>query len=72
MKATFGEFIRQTREAHHLTQAECATALGYAHRASMHRLEKGEREWTLSNIGALARMLNLKMSELLQAYEQQS
>jgi hypothetical protein len=65
MKATFGEFIRQTR-------AECATALGYAHRASMHRLEKGEREWTLSNIGALARMLNLKMSELLQAYEQQS
>ena len=69
MKATFGEFIRQTREAHHFTQAECATALGYEHRSSIHRLEKGEREWTLSNIWAFARMLNLKMSELLQAYE---
>jgi transcriptional regulator with XRE-family HTH domain len=44
MKATFGAFIRQTRESHHLTQAECATALGYARRASIHRLEKGERE----------------------------
>jgi transcriptional regulator with XRE-family HTH domain len=69
MKATFGAFIRQTRETHHFTQAECAIALGYAHRSSIHRLEKGERDWTLSNIWAFARMLNLKMSELLAAYE---
>ena len=72
MKPTFGEFIRQIREEHHFTQAECATALGYEHRSSMHKLEKGKREWTLSNIWAFARILNLKMSELLAAYEEQS
>jgi transcriptional regulator with XRE-family HTH domain len=69
MNTTFGEFIRQTREAHHFTQAECATALGYEHRSSIHRLEKGEREWTLGNITDFAGLLDLPVSELLQAFE---
>jgi hypothetical protein len=66
---TFGAWARQTRIDHHFSQAECATALGYAHRASFHRLENGEREWTLSNIWAFSRMLDLRASELLECYE---
>ena len=69
MKPTFGEFIRRIRIDENLTQEECAQALGFNHRSSFHRLESGEREWTLDNITAFAKLLDLPVSELFQAFE---
>ena len=69
MNATFGDFIREVRLSKDWSQEECAQALGYQHRSSMHRLESGEREWTLANLTDFAKLLGLTPAKLLSAYE---
>ena len=69
MNTTFGEFIREIREAKGWSQEECAFRLGYAHRSSMHRLETGTRPWTLDSINAFAGLIGLTAGKLLTAYE---
>ena len=46
----FGEFARRKREQAGLSQDEVARALGYEHRAAIHKLENGRYEWKLSSV----------------------
>jgi len=66
---TFGSFAKQKRERAGLTQQQCAEALGLEHRASFHKLEDGEREWSLAAVQAFAALLGKKASRLLDEYE---
>jgi len=59
----FGERIRELRLVRSLTQEELAFKSG-VHRTYMGSVERGERNPSLKNIAAIARALNISLSEL--------
>lgn len=71
IKMTFGQFVRQLREQHNLSQDAVAQALGYAHRAQVNRMENDERPWRLESIQRLAQLFDMPASELLREFENQ-
>lgn len=59
----FGKRVRELRLARSLTQEELAFKSGI-HRTYMGSVERGERNPSLENIAAIARALNITLSEL--------
>lgn len=66
--ARFGRTVRALRAKAGYSQESFADAIG-AHRTAMGKLERGEGNPTLDTIVAIARGLDLSLSELFQAME---
>jgi transcriptional regulator with XRE-family HTH domain len=69
---TFGEFIRQKREAARVTQETCARAIGWNSRASYHKIETGKLEWKLDAFIKVARAIGEEPGKLLSEYLQEA
>ena len=65
IKLTFGNRIRQLRLAQRLSQEELAFRAG-VHRTYLGGIERGERNVALINIAAIAKALNISLSELFE------
>jgi transcriptional regulator with XRE-family HTH domain len=61
----FGKRIRTLRTARGLSQEQLAELTGF-HRTYIGMIERGERNLSLSNIGAFARVFELSVSELME------
>jgi transcriptional regulator with XRE-family HTH domain len=59
----FGERVRQLRLARNLSQEELAFKAG-VHRTYLGSIERGERNPSLKNIAAIAKALDITLSEL--------
>jgi transcriptional regulator with XRE-family HTH domain len=59
----FGERMRQLRLARNLSQEELAFKVG-VHRTYLGSIERGERNPSLKNIAAIAKALDITLSEL--------
>jgi len=59
----FGERVRQLRLAVNLSQEELAFKAG-VHRTYLGSIERGERNPSLKNIAAIAKALDITLSEL--------
>ena len=59
----FGEQVRKLRLAMDLSQEELAFKAG-VHRTYLGSIERGERNPSLKNIAAIAKALNISLSEL--------
>lgn len=59
----FGERVRQLRLAMNLSQEELAFKAG-VHRTYLGSIERGERNPSLKNIAAIAKALDITLSEL--------
>jgi transcriptional regulator with XRE-family HTH domain len=64
IQAALGVRIRQLRKKREWSQEDLAAASGM-HWTYIGQVERGERNLTLQSIRAIAKALNLKMSELL-------
>lgn len=62
----FGDRVRETRLEQSLSQAELANKANL-HRTYIGMIERAEKNITLVNIEKIAKALNLKISELLNA-----
>lgn len=69
MTITFGQFARQARKDHALTQHQVTEYLGGTHRSYMCHLESGYRNWQLWQVEKFAEMLGSKTSELIAEFE---
>ena len=67
----FGQFARQLREQHNISQDTMAKKLGFEHRSNISKLEAGKLEWKLSHLTKLAQVFNMTTSELLEKFESQ-
>jgi transcriptional regulator with XRE-family HTH domain len=63
IQAQFGERVRELRQAKGLSQEELAFKAG-VHRTYLGGIERGERNPALKNIAAIAKALNVSLSEL--------
>jgi len=59
----FGKRIRQLRTERNLSQEQLAELTGF-HRTYIGMVERGERNLSLSNIGAFASVFDISLSEL--------
>jgi len=64
IRKKFGEKIRELRRAKSLSQEELAFRAG-VHRNYLGGIERGERNPALDNIAAIAKALDVDISELL-------
>jgi transcriptional regulator with XRE-family HTH domain len=62
--AEIAAYIRDARKAVHLTQAEVSAAL-HLDRSAVSRIERGERGLAVSELAALARLLELTVDDIL-------
>lgn len=66
---TFAQFARYKRIEANLSQDTVSQALGFSHRAQIHKLETGKLEWKLESVIRFAELLGMRTSELLREYE---
>ncbi len=60
----FGKRIRHLRTARGLSQEQLAELTGF-HRTYIGMIERGERNLSLSNIGAFAKVFEMSISDLM-------
>ena len=65
IEVQFGERVRELRQAKGLSQEELAFKAG-VHRTYLGGIERGERNPALRNIEAIAKALNITLSEFFQ------
>lgn len=68
-KDSFAAFIRSQRLAAGYTQQECATALGFDHRATFLKKEKGLWEFSFFDVVNFAKLLGVPASALIAGWE---
>jgi len=61
----FGKRIRQLRTERNLSQEQLAELTGF-HRTYIGMVERGERNISLSNVGAFAKAFQLSLSDLFE------
>ena len=66
---TFGEYIKLKRTESKISQHTLALACGFTHRSQLSRLEAGKLEWKLSELRAIAPLLEMRAGDLLNEFE---
>ena len=59
---TFGEYVKLKRKESGISQHTLALACGFTHRAQLSKLEHNKIEWKLSELYAIAPLLNTATS----------
>ena len=67
----FGERVRKLRLARNLSQEDLAFKVG-VHRTYLGSIERGERNPSLKNVGAIANALGITLSQLFYFEDQES
>jgi DNA-binding XRE family transcriptional regulator len=67
---SFGLFAKLKRVEAELSQDDVAQALGFKHRANIHKLEANKLEWKLDQVVKLAQLLGLRVGELVMQWDE--
>lgn len=67
-----GQFLREKRIALGFTQDQVAKALLLSHRSQVLKRELGQLEWSFDNVYLIAKLFDMKMSELIREWEETS
>lgn len=62
---TFGERVKFYREKIGMTQEELAERMGYKHKSSITKIEKGIHDAPLSKVAELAKVLGVSVNDLM-------
>ena len=65
MENNLHALLRQARRDANLTQQQVADYLGFAHRAQVSKIEKGDLELSAKNLLKLALLLDLDLNTLI-------